>query len=399
MDDTLKNDVLSLKDEMISLRRDFHMYPELGMQEHRTAEKIKTYLSNMGLDVKTGVAGTGAVCLIEGNAPGKTLMLRADMDGLPIQEQNDVPYRSKNDGIMHACAHDGHMAILLALAKLFHNRKNDFPGRIKLIFQPGEENAAGAFFMIHEGALENPKVDAALGLHLFTTFPVGSIGLLEGAAMSSIDMFNITIKGKSGHGSKPEEGVDAILIAGHVITSLQTLVSREIPAQLPAVVHIGKINGGAAANIIADKVTLNGSVRTFDENVRSLIEKRMDDIVKGIVTAYRGAYSIEYGRGYPSLINNKSMVQLVKDTAVDVVGVENVFKPQPIMGSEDMAYFLEKVPGCFIFVGAGNEGKGLNHAHHNEFFNFDEDALVIGAEAMARAALAYLRQQHQHVKK
>jgi amidohydrolase len=390
MGDTLKADILSLKDEMISLRRDFHMYPELGMQEHRTAGIIENYLRGLGLEVKAGIAETGVVCVIEGNGPGKTLMLRADMDALPLDEKNDIPYCSRNEGLMHACAHDGHMAILLALAKLLNNRRNEFSGKIKLVFQPAEENAAGAFFMINEGVLENPDVKAALGLHLFTSIPIGFVGIREGVAMSCADIFSITINGKSGHISQPEKGIDAIHIAGHVITSLQSLISREISPQAAAVVHIGMINGGTANNIIADRVALSGSVRTFDDKIRTHIEDRMGGIVNNIAAAFRGTSSFNYLRGYPGLKNDKTITQLVKEVAGSVLGPEKIITPEPIMGSEDMSFFLEKVPGCFFFVGAGNKEKGLNHPHHNEFFNFDEDALVIGAEIMARAAFSYL---------
>ncbi len=391
MADELKGDVLALKEELIALRRDFHMYPELGMRETRTAEKVKAYLNDLGLDVTTGIGQTGVVGLIEGNGPGKTLMLRADMDALPIQEKTDVAYRSKNDGIMHACGHDGHTAILLGVAKLLYTRRNDFSGNIKLVFQPGEEGYAGAFFMMHDGVLENPTVDAALGLHLFTTFPLGLISVREGAVMSSADLFSLTIKGRGGHGAHPEGGVDAILIAGHVITSLQSLISREISAQAAAVVHIGKIQGGTAENIIADQVVLSGSVRTLDEKIRTLIADRMDQILKGIISAFRGSYTLNYTRGYPGLINETVMTELVGKAAVKTVGPENVIEAIPLMGSEDMAFFLEKVPGCFFFVGAANPDKGFSHPHHHELFNFDEDALVIGAETLLRAALDYLK--------
>jgi amidohydrolase len=390
MDDRLKAEVFALKDEMISLRRDFHMFPELGFNERQTAGKIKEYLNALGLTVKTGVAETGVVSVIKGHGPGKTLLLRADMDALPILEKNDLPFRSKNDGVMHACGHDGHMAILLAVAKILNARKNNFSGNVKLVFQPGEEALAGAFFMIEAGVLQNPTVDAALALHLFTTFPTGHVMVREAEAMASADMFTITLNGQNGHGAFPESGIDAIFIAGHVITALQGIVSREIGAQSPAVVHIGKIQGGSATNIIADNVQLSGSVRTLNENVRCHIEERLGQITSGIVSAFRGTCSVDYLRGYPTLKNDAVLTQLVERTAVAVVGPDNVTIAEPIMGSEDMAFFLEKVPGCFFFVGAANKQKGFNRPHHNEHFNFDEEALVIGAETLARAALAYL---------
>ncbi len=391
MDDGLKKEILALEDEMISLRRDFHMYPELGMNERRTADKIKQYLENMGLKAITGVAQTGLVSLIQGKGPGKTLMLRADMDALPVFEKNDIAFKSKNDGVMHACAHDGHMAILLCAARILNARKKEFSGNIKLVFQPAEEAMAGAFFMISEGVLESPRVDAALGLHLFTSFPTGSIRVREGEAMASADIFTISINGKSGHGAYPDSGIDAIFIAGHVITALQGLVSREIGAQTPAVVHIGKIQGGLATNIIADNVVLSGGVRTLSEEVRDFIEERMKQLTKGIVSSFRGTCTVDYVRGYPVLKNDGRLARMVSTVAAGVVGPDNVTESEPTMGSEDMSFYLEKVPGCFFFIGAANAQKGLIRPHHNEYFNFDEDALMIGAETLVRAALAYLK--------
>jgi amidohydrolase len=390
MDDGLKTEFLGLKEEMISLRRDFHMYPELGFNETRTAVKIRDYLHALGLEAETGIAKTGVVSLIRGNRPGKTLMLRADMDGLPILEKNDICYRSRNEGVMHACGHDGHMAILLAVAKLLTARRNDFSGNIKLVFQPAEEGLAGAYFMLEAGILENPKVDAALGLHLFTTFPTGRIMIREGETMAGADMFTITINGKSGHGAYPESGIDAVFIAGQVITSLQGIISREIPTQSPAVVHIGKIQGGTATNIIADKVELSGGVRTLNESVRNRIQERLGQITEGIVSSFRGSSSVNYLQGYPVLKNDPFITRLVEKAAVESVGRNNVTVAEPMMGSEDMAFVLQKVPGCFFFVGAANEKKGLGALHHNEYFNFDEEALVIGAETLSRAALDYL---------
>ncbi len=391
MDDGLKKDVLAIQDEIISLRRDFHMYPELGMNEIRTAVKINEYLNNMALETTTGIAETGIACTIKGKGRGKTLLLRADMDALPIMEKTDIPFRSKNEGVMHACAHDGHMAILLGAAKILNARRSEFFGNIKLVFQPGEEGLAGAFFMINAGVLEDPKVDAALGLHLFSTFPTGQIRVRDGDMMASADQFTITIKGKSGHGAQPEAGIDAIFIAGHVITALQDIVSRELSAQSPAVIHIGKIQGGSAANIIADQVLLTGSVRTLNEEIRKFVEQRMNSILNGIVSAFRGTYTFDYIRGYPVLKNETSMTRLIEKTARTVVGTGNVFTADPIMASEDMAFFLEKVPGCFFFVGAANVEKGCHHPHHSELFNFDEDAMVIGVETLVRAALSYLK--------
>jgi amidohydrolase len=388
--DTLRTEIQSLEPELIRLRRDFHRHPELGLEETRSAGIIAKRLEALGMEVAEGVGHTGVVGLLEGRGPGRTLLLRADMDALPIQEENETPYRSEVEGVMHACGHDGHMAILLGVAEVLSRRRDRFPGRVKFIFQPGEEAFDGARLMIEDGALANPRPDAALGLHLASSLPVGRVGVRSGPAMASSDAFTIRLLGEAGHGAHPEGGVDAILISGHVITSLQSLVSREVPAQQPLVVHIGLIRGGTAGNIIADRVTLRVSVRTLDKEVRSTIPARLDRILGGITAAFRGRHELTYLGGVGPVVNDAAMTALVQGCAAQCVGAENVVSGEPTMGSDDVARFLEAVPGCFFFVGSGNQEQGFSRPHHHPRFDIDERALAIGAEILACSALTYL---------
>jgi amidohydrolase len=390
MHTTLKREILKLKEEMIAWRREFHAHPELGMEERWTAETVARRLSEFGLAVKTGVGGTGVVGLIEGESAGRTVLLRADMDALPIREENEVPYRSGIDGVMHACGHDGHMAILLGVAKLLSANRAVLRGSIKCIFQPGEEGFGGANFMIDDGVLDHPRVDAAFALHLIASIPVGMICLRPGPLMAAMDSFTVRIVGKGGHAAMPEGGIDAILMSAQAIIALQSLISREVSPLTPLVVHVGTIRGGNAFNIIAESVEMKGTVRCLDEVLRKSIPERMDRILKGITGALRGSHELDYQFGYPTVVNDGAMTELLKAQAADVVGPEMIVEVPPSMAGDDMAFFLKEVPGCYFFVGAGNPQKGLNHPHHNSRFDIDEDALVIGAETLARAAVAYL---------
>jgi amidohydrolase len=388
--DSIKDEILSLKDEMIQIRRDFHQYPELGMEEKRTSKKIAKRLGGLSLEVNTSIGRTGVVGLLKGKDLGKTVFLRADMDALPIHEKNNVPYRSRNDGIMHACGHDGHMAILLTVAKILADHREDLSGQIKFVFQPGEEGFAGARFMIEDGVLKNPKVDAAFGLHLNTGIPLGSLALRAGNMMACMDSFTIKIKGKGGHAASPEEGADAILMSAQVISMLQSLISKEVSPTTPLVVHVGTIHGGSAFNIVADYVELKGTVRTHDEILRKSIPERIERIVKGVTAALRGAHKLDYQFGYLPVVNDAGMTELVKGVGAQVVGADQVLEIAPVMISDDMGFFLREVPGCYFLVGAGSAEKGFDQPHHSARFDFDEEALVVGAEMMVRVVLAYL---------
>ena len=390
MFDRLREEIIHLRQEMIDLRRNFHQHPELGMEEKRTAGVVANRLKGLGLEVRTEVGKTGVVGLLEGRGPGKTLLLRADMDALPIQEENNVPYRSRNKNVMHACGHDGHIAMLLTAAQVLSAHRKDFPGFVKFVFQPGEEGFGGARLMIEEGVLKDPPVNAALALHLINRLPLGILGLRGGPAMACMDDFTIHIKGKGGHAANPEEAVDAILMSAQVISALQSLVSKEVSPLTPLVVHVGTIHGGNAFNIVADKVQLRGTVRTHDETLRRSMPERMDRIVKGVTEALRGTHELDYQFGYPPVINDSAMNQLVATAAAKVAGVNGTTEVPAVMASDDMAFFLKEVPGSYFFIGAANAEKGLNKPLHNSMFDFDEEALVIGAETIARAALTYL---------
>lgn len=377
-------------DEMIRLRRDFHRHPELGFSETRTAGIIAEYLRNLGLEVFEGVGTTGVIGVLNGNSTGKTVMLRADMDALPIQELNEVEYRSLNDGVMHACGHDGHMAILLGTAAILSGMRDRLIGKVKFVFQPAEETLGGARNMIADGVLDNPKVDAAFGLHLISLLPLGYIGYKPGPIMASMDPFTITIKGKGGHGAMPESGIDAILISAQVITVLQSLVTKEISPISPVVINVGTIKGGDAPNVIADKVVLEGTVRTLDTNVQQLIPRHMERILTGITQAMGGEYELDYSTGYPATINDAAMTKLVQEVAEHVVGKDFVFEVPSAMISEDMSFYLQKVPGSYFYVGAGNVEKGFTQPHHNSRFDIDEQALAVGAKMMCNLAVSYL---------
>lgn len=393
MADALKKEVLKLKDEIIAWRRDFHQHPELGMEEARTAEIVAARLSEFGLEVKTGLAKTGVVGLLKGGAPGKTLLLRADMDALPIQEENDAPYRSQNPGVMHACGHDGHTAILLGVARILAARRQDFSGQVKFIFQPAEEVFGGARPMIEQGVMLDPQVDAAFGLHIINPIPAGMVGVTTGPLMAGADWFQVKITGKGAHGAMPHEGADAVLMSAHAVTALQSLISKEVSADTPLIVHVGKINGGQAFNVVAETVEMEGTVRTMSETLQQSMPERMNRVLKGVTEALRGAHELAYEVGTPPLVNDAAMAELVRGEAAKVVGADKVTEVPPVMGAEDFALFLKEVPGCFFFIGGWNPEKGLDGPHHNSRFDFDEEALVIGAETMLRAALTYLGQE------
>jgi amidohydrolase len=384
-------DVKALADQMIQDRRDFHMHPELGFEEHRTAGRIVEALRAIGIDeIQTGIAKTGVVALIRGRSSGKTVLLRADIDALPVTERNDVPYRSVHDGKMHACGHDAHAAMLLAAAKILYARRAEFDGIVKLVFQPAEEGPGGALPMIEQGVMENPHVDAALGLHVWNLMEVGKIGVRSGPVMANTDEFTVTIRGRGGHGAMPHLSVDAITVAGQVISALQNVVSRQVSPLESAVVTIGTIHGGERHNIIAHEVTMTGTVRTFDAELGEAVPGMIERLIRGVTNAMGADYQLEYHRVYPATVNDPKISDLVRDAAAKVVGWDNVIEAEASMGGEDMAYFLQKAPGCYFFVGSANPAKGLVHPHHHPAFDIDEDAMPIGVQVMVQAAMDVL---------
>lgn len=390
--DMLRQKAEQLKPWLVDVRRDFHKYPELGMEEFRTQEKIIEYLTDMGIPCEK-VAKTGVVGLIKGANEGKTVALRADMDALPIQEQNDVEYKSTIPGKMHACGHDAHMTVLLGAAKLLQSYKDQFNGNVKLLFQPAEETVGGAEPMIKEGVLENPKVDAAFGLHMSTDVQVGKIAIRYNQMNASSDDIRLVIKGHKGHAAYPHSGKDAIVIAAHVITALQTIVSRNVDARESAVISIGTINGGTQANVIADRVEMHGTVRTFDPEIREYVLKRIEEVIAYTTKSLGGDYEFETERGYISLINDDDMVDIVKASGEKLLGEHNVeVMNKPNMGVEDFSYFAAEVPAAFFQLGSGNKEKGIVHGGHTSQFDIDEDSLPIGVALQVHNALTFLNQ-------
>jgi len=391
---TLREDIDEILPGVIADRRDLHEHPELAYQEFRTSGIVADRLRALGVeDVRTGIAQTGVTGLIRGRkgGDGPTVLLRADMDALPIHEENDVDYRSQTPGVMHACGHDAHTAMLLGTTRLLMERRGDFAGTVKLLFQPSEElPPGGAKPMIEAGVLKDPKVDAAFGIHIDQDSPVGVIEVRPGAAMAAADRFSITIRGKGGHGAKPQDTIDPIVIGSQIVTALQTLVARNIDPTQEAVVTVGVFKAGQAFNVIPDTAELGGTVRTFTAANRDYLERRIEELVRGIATAMGAEVDFSYIRGYPATVNDPEMTELVRQEAARVVGEEGVRDGDLMMGAEDFSYFLEAVPGAFWFVGSQNPERGLVWGHHHPRFDLDEAAMAIGMESMVNVALRFL---------
>ena len=360
------------------------------MRKKRTSYVIAEYLKGLGLEVRTGIAGTGVVGLLHGASPGKTVMLRADMDALPILELNETDYRSVTPGVMHACGHDGHMAILLGTAKLLSSFRDSFKGQVKFVFQPAEENLGGAKLMIEEGVLRNPDVDAAFGLHLISPLPYGYIGCCKGAFMASIDIFTIRLLGRAGHSAMPGGSVDAIGMGAEVVLNLQDYIKKSLPDGCQFIINIGTFHGGTAPNIVTDMVELTGTVRVLDENIRSSIRGIMEVYLRETTASKGGAFELDYPQGYPVTVNDEDMTDLVMRIAAGVTDKSNVIQMPPSMASEDMSFYLKEVSGCFFFLGAGSTDPALNQPHHNPHFSIDERALEVGLKILAAIAIDYL---------
>lgn len=374
-------------------RRDLHMIPELELELPQTVKYIETELDKMHIPYKKLLNNNAVVAIIESGKAGKTLAIRADMDALPITEETGLSFASKN-GNMHACAHDGHMAMALGAAKFLNSNKDLFNGNVKIIFQPGEEYPGGAKPMIDEGALLNPKVDAIIGLHAGYINPEvapGKIGIKTGPVMASMDRFYIKVIGKGGHGAYPYKLVDSIAISAEIITSLHKIISREISGLDSAVLSVTRIQGGCNQNIMPDSVEMEGSVRTTDERIRSYIEKRIKEISEGIAKCYNARAEVEYERKYPVLSNETKFTEFFEDIAKKVVGEDNVeILNRPIMGSEDMAFFLREVPGVFFFLSNPKDEKNPK-SHHSSTFDINEDYLYMGTTLFINTALEYLK--------
>ena len=372
----IRKEIKNISEDIYSYRRDFHQYPELSFNEYRTAETISKYLDSFGINHKTNIGKTGIVGEIN-FGEGPTIALRADMDALPIQETGELEYKSKNDGIMHACGHDGHMAILLGTANVLSHSNIIKKGKVKFIFQPAEEGGGGARYMIEDGCLDD--VDEIYGLHLWNYQALGEVGIKTGPIMAAADMFDITIRGKGGHGATPQGTIDSVVVAGHLVTMLQTIVSRNTNPLENTVLTIGKIKGGQNFNVIADKVELSGTTRAYTEQNREMIKNRMESIIQGMSEAFKADIVLNYKEGYPPTINHNIPTKHIMDAASNVVG-EGAGPPYLSMGGEDFSYYLQKKPGCFFFVGSALDKKDiLSTPHHCSHFNIDERSLLVGA--------------------
>lgn len=375
--------------EIVSIRRHLHQYPELSFQEVETPKYIATFHKELGNEVRTEVGGRGVVAYLKGGKPGPTVALRADFDALPIQEENDVPYASQIPGVMHACGHDGHTASLLGLAKALKEIKDDLPGTIVFIHQHAEEKTpGGAIAMIEDGCLEG--VDAIFGTHLASMVPVGCIGYGIGPIAAAADGFEIHIQGQGGHGAQPHMTKDAIVAGAQIVMALQQIVSRKVDPLESAVVSVGSFDAKNAFNVIADKVVLEGTVRTFNEDVRALIRKEIEEIVSGVCTAGGMTYKFTYHEGYPAVVNPKEETEFIIDLAKSVPGVDVIKEQPPQMGGEDFGYYLQHVKGAFVITGAELKGRDHVYPHHHPKFDIDEQGLLIAAKVLGNAAVAYL---------
>jgi amidohydrolase len=398
----------ALEPKIVEWRRDFHIHPELGNREKRTSEIVAAHLRKLGFEVKTGVAYTGVVGLLKGGKPGPVVALRADMDGLPVTERTDVPFKStvvtenngQNTGVMHACGHDTHVAILMGVAEVLASMKSELKGSVKFIFQPAEEGApegeeGGAKLMIKEGVLENPKVDAIFGLHINSQTEVNKITYRPGATMAAVDFFSIDVKGRQTHGAYPWSGVDPIVTSSQIVTALQTIVSRNLDiTQAPAVVTIGAIHGGIRQNIIPEQVKMIGTIRTFDEGMHSYVHKRVTDISTKIAESAGATATVKIDVLYPVTFNNEELTGKMIGTLQNVAGKENVILTTAKTGAEDFSYYQQKVPGFFFFLGGMPKGKKPEDAapHHTPDFYIDESGLVLGVKSLSRLAVDYLEQ-------
>lgn len=380
----------SLAPQLVAWRRDFHRHPELGFHEVRTAGIVAAHLAKLGLETRVGVGKTGVVGLIEGAGPGPTILLRFDMDALPIDEATGLPFASLTPGIMHACGHDGHTAIGLGVAQILAETAGEWPGRVKLLFQPAEEGLGGAAAVIADGLLQAPAPDLAFALHLWNQLPSGQIIIQPGPLMAAADRFTLTIQGQGGHGALPHTTIDAVLVASQTVVCLQSIVSRNLPPHEAAVLSVGSFHAGEAFNVIAEQATLAGTLRTFDPSVRGQLIRRMEEMLAGIAAAHGARYTLSLADYTPTVVNDPAAAGIARAAVSSLVAAEQIDAITPLMVAEDMAEILNRTPGCYLLVGAQPAG-GVSEAHHSPRFDFDEAMLPLATAIMAATALRALQ--------
>lgn len=384
----IKEAIQQYSDELTAIRRKLHSEPELSWEEYKTTAFVSDYLTELGIEHRK-TEPTGVIAEIKGGKPGETVALRADMDALPVEELNtELPYASKEKGKMHACGHDTHTAMLLIAAKALNEIKDELPGNVRLIFQPAEETAMGAKAMVEQGAVEG--VDNVFGIHIWSQMPTHKVSCNPGPSFASADIFTVTFKGQGGHGAMPQDCIDAAIIASSFVMNVQSVVSRTIDPQQPAVVTVGKMTVGTRFNVIAENAVIEGTVRCFDSATRDHIEKQLQIYAENVANIYGATAKVDYIRGTQAVINGEESAKLVQQVAAQSFGEEVIYDEKPTMGGEDFSFYLDKVPGSFALVGSGNEEKDTQWAHHHGNFNVDEDALATGAELYAQYAWAYL---------
>lgn len=387
---TFANEALALKTEMIERRRDLHRHPELAFTETRTAGIVATELTRLGLEVQTGVGKTGVVGMLEGDHDGPTLLVRADMDALPIHEANQTDYISQTPGTMHACGHDGHTTIGLAVAKMLSERREQIKGRVKFVFQPAEEIGQGARAMVADGVLKDPRPDYSIGLHLWNDLPLGEVAVTPGPAMAAADTWRCVITGQGGHGAAPHQTRDPIMAAAQIASALQTVVSRNLYPLDSGVISVGAIHGGDAFNVIPASVEMKGTFRSFLPATQNMLHTRFQEICEGVAGALNCSAEIEIAKMTDAVVNDPAISDRVAEITARHVGVEHVRRDIRTMGAEDMSALMDGIPGCYFFVGSANKDRDLAYPHHNPRFDFDEDVLVSAASLLAEAAASFV---------
>jgi len=375
------------------LRRDFHVHPELGFEEVRTAGIVAEELKQLGIEVSTGIGKTGVIGIIEGNGPGPVVLIRFDMDALPITEETGAEYASQTPGVMHACGHDGHTAVGLSVAKVLHKHQDKWAGTVKLVFQPAEEGLGGAREMVKGGVLENPRPDFSLGMHVWNDRPLGQIAATSGPAMAAAELFTIKITGKGAHGASPHLGQDPIVAAAQIVTALQSIVARNVDPLETAVVSVTAVNGGTAFNVIPPAVEMKGTIRTYLPEVREMVLRRTEEIVHGVAESMGCTAEISIEEVTPAVINDARLAEIVNQTRMEVLPETEDISGLRTMGSEDMAFLMDDIPGCYVFVGSNNPDKGLVYGHHHPKFDFDEQALIDGVALVSASAVAVLNRE------